>query len=159
GAVQALTLSLPLSAPKLRKTDAAVIQKIDRLLDDHTDGEIAAILNAKGMRSGEGKLFHRGIILRLRQRYHLANRFTRMRAAGMLTKEEIAALHGVSLHSVKVPRQMSGHSIFWERFKALLCGAVCRRMLRNMYIQYATTLMCQHHDYNRHSHHQRENSD
>jgi len=111
GAVKTLTVSLPLSAPKLRKTDAAVIQKIDRLLDDHTDGEIAAILNAKGMRSGEGKLFHRGIILRLRERYHLANRFTRMRAAGMLTKEEIAALQGVSVASVKE----------W-RLRGLLCA-------------------------------------
>ena len=101
GAVKTLTLSLPLSAPKLRKTDEAVIQEIDRLLDDHTDGEIAAILNEKGMRSGEGKLFHRGIILRLRDRYRLGNRFTRMRAAGMLTQEEIAALLGISVASVK----------------------------------------------------------
>ena len=101
GAVKTLTLSLPLSAPKLRKTDGAVIQEIDRLLDDHTDGEIAAILNEKGMRSGEGKLFHRGIILRLRDRYRLGNRFTRMRAAGMLTQEEIAALLGISVASVK----------------------------------------------------------
>lgn len=101
GAVETLTVSLPLSAPQLRKTDAAVIQEIDRLLHHHTDKEIAAILNGKGMRSGEGKLFHRGIILRLRDRYHLGNRFARMRAAGMLTKEEIAALLGVSVDSVK----------------------------------------------------------
>jgi len=111
GAVKTLTLSLPLSAPKLRKTDGAVIQEIDRLLDDHTDGEIAAILNEKGMRSGEGKLFHSGIILRLRDRYRLGNRFTRMRAAGMLTQEEIAALLGISVASVKE----------WRR-RGLLCA-------------------------------------
>jgi hypothetical protein len=111
GAVKTLTLPLPLSAPELRKTDAAVIQQIDRLLDHHTDGEIAAILNAKGLRSGAGKLFHRGIILRLRDRYRLGNRFTRMRAAGMLTKEEIAALVGISVASVKE----------W-RLRGLLCA-------------------------------------
>jgi len=63
------------------------------------------------MRSGEGKLFHRGIILRLRDRYRLGNRFTRMRAAGMLTKEEIAALLGISVPSVKE----------W-RLRGLLCA-------------------------------------
>src|SRR5206468_5444481 len=71
GAIKTLTLSLPLSAPKLRKTEAVVIQEIDRLLDHHTDAEIAAILNANGMQSGEHKPFHRGIILHLRQAYHL----------------------------------------------------------------------------------------
>ncbi len=101
GAIKTLTLSLPLSAPKLRKTEAVVIQEIDRLLDHHTDGEIAAILNANGMQSGEHKPFHRGIILHLRQAYHLQDRFTRMRAAGMLTKEEIAALMRISVASVK----------------------------------------------------------
>ena len=111
GAVKTFTLPLPLSAPKLRQTDAAVIQEIDRLLDHHTDGEIATILNAKGMRSGEGKLFHRGIIMRLRDRYRLGNRLTRMRAAGMLTKEEIAALLCVSVASIKE----------W-RLRGLLCA-------------------------------------
>jgi hypothetical protein len=38
-----MTLPLPLSAPQLRKTDEAVIQEIDRLLDHHTEREIAAI--------------------------------------------------------------------------------------------------------------------
>ena len=101
GVVKTLTLPLPLSAPELRKTDEAVIQIIDRLLDHHTDGEIAAILNQKGMLSGEGKSFHRGIILHLRDAYHLKDRFTRMRAVGMLTKQEIAALMGISVASVK----------------------------------------------------------
>ena len=101
GVVKTLTLPLPLSASELRKTDEAVIQIIDRLLDHHTDGEIAAILNQKGMLSGEGKSFHRGIILHLRDTYHLKDRFTRMRAVGMLTKQEIAALMGISVASVK----------------------------------------------------------
>jgi hypothetical protein len=45
GVVKTLTLPLPLSAPQLRKTDEAVIQEIDRLLDHHTEREIAAIFN------------------------------------------------------------------------------------------------------------------
>ena len=101
GAARTISLPLPLSAPKLRKTDDAVVQEIDRLLDHHTNREIAAILNKKGMRSGEGRLFHRGIIVRLRSAYHLKDRFTRLRAIGMLTEQEIAGLTGIAVASVK----------------------------------------------------------
>src|SRR6266481_4437588 len=78
GVVKTLTLPLPLSAPQLRKTDEAVVQEIDRLLDHHTEREIAAIFNRRGLRSGTGKLFHRGIIVRIRRAYHLKDRFTRL---------------------------------------------------------------------------------
>jgi hypothetical protein len=101
GAARTISLPLPLSAPKLRKTDDAVVQEIDRLLDHHTNREIAAILNKKGMRSGEGRPFHRGIIVRLRSAYHLKDRFTRLRAIGMLTEQEIAGLTGIAVASVK----------------------------------------------------------
>src|SRR5215467_9999744 len=87
GATKTLTLPLPMSAPQLRKTDEAVIHEIDRLLDHHTEREIATIFNQNGWRSGTGKLFHRGIIVRLRRAYHLKDRFTRLRALGMLTEQ------------------------------------------------------------------------
>jgi hypothetical protein len=38
-----------MSAPQLRKTDEAVIHEIDRLLDHHTEREIATIFNQKRM--------------------------------------------------------------------------------------------------------------
>ncbi len=101
GATRTISLPLPLSAPKLRKTDDAVVQEIDHLLDHYTNREIAAILNKKGMRSGEGRPFHRGIIVRLRSAYHLKDRFTRLRAIGMLTEQEIAGLTGIAVASVK----------------------------------------------------------
>jgi DNA invertase Pin-like site-specific DNA recombinase len=104
GAVKTLTLPLPLSAPQLRKTDEAVIHEIDRLLDHHTEREIATIFNQNGWRSGTGKLFHRGIIVRLRRAYHLKDRFTRLRALGMLTEQEIAAEIGIAAPSVKAWR-------------------------------------------------------
>src|SRR5262249_16546259 len=74
GAAKTLALPLPLSAPQLRKTDEAVIHEIDRLLDRHTEREIGMIFNQNGWRSGTGKLFHRGIIVRLRHAYHLKDR-------------------------------------------------------------------------------------
>lgn len=101
GETKSFTLPRPRSAPELRKTDEAVIQEIDRLLDHHTEREIAAIFNQKGMRSGEGKPFHRGIIVHLRYAYHLTDRFTRLRAAGLLTAEEVAERLGLAVPSVK----------------------------------------------------------
>lgn len=101
GVTKTLTLPLPLSAPQLRKTGEAVIQEIDRLLDHHTEREIATIFNQNGWRSGTGKLFHRGIVARLRRAYHLKDRYTRLRALGMLTEQEIAATIGIAAASVK----------------------------------------------------------
>ncbi len=104
GQTKSFTLPLPRSAPELRKTDAYVVQEIDRLLNHHTEHEIAAIFNQKGMRSGEGKPFHRGIIVHLRYAYHLTDRFTRLRATGLLTAEEIAERLGIAGASVKLWR-------------------------------------------------------
>ncbi len=101
GATKSIILPLPLSAAELRKTDAAVIREIDRLLNHHTEREIAAILNRKGMRSGEGRSFHRGMIVHLKSAYQLRDRFTRLRAAGMLTAEEVATRIGIAVPSVK----------------------------------------------------------
>ena len=101
GATKSIILPLPLSAAGLRKTDPAVIREIDRLLDHHTEREIAAILNQKGLRSGEGRPFHRGIIVHLKYAYHLRDRFSRLRAAGLLTMEEVAERLGIAVPSVK----------------------------------------------------------
>lgn len=89
GVTQSLTLPLPQSAAQLRKTKPAVITEIDRLLNTNTEREIAAILNKTGFRSGEGKLFDRSIVVRLRYAYNLKDRFSRLRAAGFMTMEEI----------------------------------------------------------------------
>ena len=93
-----------MSAHELRKTDPAVIEEIDRLLDHHTEREIATILNQKGLCSGEGRPFHRGMIVHLRYAYHLRDRFTRLRAAGLLTAEEVADRLGIAVPSVKAWR-------------------------------------------------------
>jgi DNA invertase Pin-like site-specific DNA recombinase len=104
GATTTVNLPLPLSAHGLRKTDPAVLEEIDRLLDHHTEREIATILNQKGLSSGEGRPFHRGMIVHLRYAYHLRDRFTRLRAAGLLTAEEVADRLGIAVPSVKAWR-------------------------------------------------------
>jgi len=53
GITKTLTLPRPLSAWEARKTPADVVTEIDRLLDHHTEKEIAGILNERGVRSGD----------------------------------------------------------------------------------------------------------
>jgi DNA invertase Pin-like site-specific DNA recombinase len=101
GATRSFTLPLPLRASELRKTSVAVIREIDRLLDEHTEREIALILNQKGMRSGVGKPFTRNMIVHLKYAYNLTDRFTRLRRAGKLTAEEVAGRLGICVQSVK----------------------------------------------------------
>ena len=82
-------------------TKPAVIQEIDQLLDDHTEREIASILNEKGLRTGTAQPFSRSIVFRLRKAYRLVDRFTRLRNAGMLTLEEMAQRLNLCSYSVK----------------------------------------------------------
>lgn len=104
GATRELHLPLPLNAWRLRQTDEAVVAQIDALLERHTEGEIAVILNEQGYRSGSGKVFHLEIISKLRRAYGLKTRYERLREAGLLTKKEIATRLGVSVSTVDIWR-------------------------------------------------------
>jgi hypothetical protein len=101
GVTQSLTLPLPPSAAQLRKTKPAVIAEIDRLLNTNTEREIAAILNEKGFRPGVGRRFTRSMVVRLRYAYDLKDRFSRLRAAGFLTREEMASKLDVLPYTIK----------------------------------------------------------
>jgi len=101
GATRSLTIALPLRAWQLRQTNSLVIAEIDRLLDVQTDGEIAATLNARGFRPGDAPRFHAIIVADIRRAYGLRDRFTRLRARGMLTIKEMAAALEVSTSTVK----------------------------------------------------------
>jgi hypothetical protein len=108
GATQTLRLPLPLSAVELRKTHSTVIAEIDRLLDHHTDAEIADILNARGLRPGVADRFSITIIYQLRMKYRLENRFSRLRRQGLLTLEEMTIASGLHPTTVK-DRATKGH--------------------------------------------------
>lgn len=95
------TQTLKLSSPRGRVTDPAVIQEIDDLLDTHTDAEVAAILNARGRRSYEGRPFTRLLVRGVRQSGQLDDRFSRLRATGLLTIEEVMARLDISRSAVK----------------------------------------------------------
>jgi hypothetical protein len=90
GITKTLTLPRPLNYWEGRKTPADVVTEIDRLLDHHTEKEIAAILNERGVRSGDGKAFHSRAVARVRSKYQLKSRYDRLRENGLLTIEEMS---------------------------------------------------------------------
>ena len=104
GATRTLSLPLPPTAWQMRQTPKQVVAKIDRLLDSHTDGQIATILNDRGYTSGEGKAFNRVIIGKIRRKYDLKSRYQRLRSAGLLTLKEVAHLLQVHEQTVKTWR-------------------------------------------------------
>ena len=105
GQHHALAIPAPLPIGDQRRTPADVLAAIDELLDQHTTGEIAGILNQRGMASGTGEPFHRLIVDHIIRTYRLRSRRSRLRATGMLTLAETAAAHGVHPHTIKAWRR------------------------------------------------------
>lgn len=95
----------PLPIGDQRRTPAEVRAAIDELLDQHTSGEIAGILNHRGLASGTGEPFHRLIVDHIIRTYRLPSRRHRLRATGMLTLAELAAAHGVCNNTIKAWRR------------------------------------------------------
>jgi hypothetical protein len=101
GTVATVTQPIPAPSYKSWETPPDVIAEIDRLLDGHTDRQIASILNEQGLQSGKGKSFSSSIIWRLRTTHKLKSRFDRLRERGMLTMDEMAAAVGVCATTVR----------------------------------------------------------
>ena len=102
GISKTLTVPLALNAWQQRTTSPEVVKQIDRLLDDNTYPQIASLLNDRGLRSGEDKTFTAGTVARVRRRYGLTSRYDRLRKAGMLNVDEMAAVLGITPQSVKI---------------------------------------------------------
>lgn len=105
GTTRELRLSLPKTAWQLRQTPAAVVAEIDRLLDGHTDRQIAELLNASGMRSGEGLPFGRLTVRRIRMDYGLKTLYERLRARGLMSATEIAKCLKVCTNTIGIWRR------------------------------------------------------
>lgn len=104
GATHTLYVPRPPSAIELRRTDRAVVRRVDELLDDHNELEIVDILNAEGFRSGTGQNFNLLRVAGIRRRYGLASRYDRLRAKGLLDQEELAAELGATPETVRTWR-------------------------------------------------------
>jgi DNA invertase Pin-like site-specific DNA recombinase len=101
GATRTLKRPLPLSVWQMNMTSPQVVTEIDRLLDQHTEAEIAGILNNRGFRSGTDRDFNFLIVGRIRRVYNLKSRYDRLRERGMLTQEELAPLLGVCTFTIR----------------------------------------------------------
>lgn len=90
GATKELTLPLPKTAFESWKTGSQIVKDINRLLDTHSDQEIADYFNSDGIKTGKGHVFTQSRINRIRQIYNLPSRFDRLRAKGWLTRQELS---------------------------------------------------------------------
>lgn len=101
GATTTLTLQRPLQQWQSRRTPAAVMDRLDALLDDHTDTEAAEILNEHRACTGAGERFSRHAIQYLRQRWGMRSLKQRLRAKGMMTTDEMAQHLGIKPAAVR----------------------------------------------------------
>lgn len=90
GATRTLTLPRPLGWAERHRTPADVVTEVDRLLDVHTLGEVAELLNARGAKSGTGLEFTALRIGYLCQAHGLKKRQERLREKGFLSLDEVA---------------------------------------------------------------------
>jgi hypothetical protein len=102
GKTETLTTRNPKSSAQQVKTPPEVVELVDTLLDNHIYPEIADILNERGLRPGgsarRGQADARFTALRvayLAHEYGLRSRYDRLRARGMLTREEVASQLGI----------------------------------------------------------------
>jgi DNA invertase Pin-like site-specific DNA recombinase len=106
GSTQTRMLPAPQPVWMSWQTPPEVIAEIDRLLDQHTEQEVADILNDRGWRPGKGGSFSGRLVAKVRRAYRLKSRFARLRAAGMLTGAEIAEQLGICTKTVHEWRRM-----------------------------------------------------
>jgi hypothetical protein len=104
GTVTTLTLPRPLRAWEARRTSPDVVTQVEALLAEHTDAETAAILNARGQRTGAGQPFSADRVKWIRFARGFKSLHQRLRAAHWRTPYELAAELGISYDTVKVWR-------------------------------------------------------
>jgi hypothetical protein len=106
GATRSLALPRALASWQAWMIGKEVVAEIDRLLDDQTYSETAAILNERGFSSGQGRQFDGRRINVIRRAYGLKDRYTRLHQRGFLSLKEVAAKLGLHKGTVKRKRAM-----------------------------------------------------
>jgi hypothetical protein len=90
GITKTMTAPRPLNSWQTKMTPTEVVTEIDRLLDHHTETEIAGILRERDIRSGDRKPFNSRAVARVRRKYQLKSRYDRLREKGLLPIDEMA---------------------------------------------------------------------
>ena len=101
GATRQLTWVPDPHISEIFRTSEKVIAEVDRLLNDHTDGETAEILNEHGYRSGFGHAFTRDLVMTVRRNHGLKSRYERLRDRGLLRRSELADRLAVSTYTIR----------------------------------------------------------
>jgi DNA-binding XRE family transcriptional regulator len=101
GAAHTINLPRPKPAADLHKLDPSTVSEVDRLLEDHTEREIADILNSRGLQPPIGDQFTTWVVWKIRKAHGLETRFSRLRRQGLLTVDEMAEALGVHRTTVK----------------------------------------------------------
>jgi len=96
GATESLVLPRPRNAWHRRLTHPDIVARVEQLLEQHEDQEVAERLDAEGLRTGAGKPFDADAVRWLRQTYGLKSQAQHLRKAGKLTIREMAAQLGTS---------------------------------------------------------------
>ena len=140
GQTTTLTIARPKPMATLRKTSAATVQLLGRLLETCSDKAAATQLNALGPRNWKGEPSTVRRVSLMRRTYGLTSRFDRLRAAGYLTAREMARHLGICLWQVYdlgragiLPRERYGseyRTLFAPVDSAQLTNAIARRYRR-----------------------------
>ena len=101
GTQHTLTVPRPLRAWEAHTTPPATIALIDELLAEHTYDETVTILNQRGLTGGWGKPFTVASLTQLCRNRGILPLHQRLRAAGMLTLDEIADQFAVTPATIK----------------------------------------------------------
>ena len=107
GTTRILELPAALTAWQKYRTNPKVARLIDRLLEQNTEAEIAAILNQRGYTSGKGNTFNRKRVGYIRHVYGFATRRKRLQAQGMVTRAELCHLLRLSPSDIDLCRKNS----------------------------------------------------
>jgi len=95
-----------LRAPDARRTPMEVVRKVDELLDEVDETQVAAKLNAMGLRTGCNHTFGRELIMHVCERHKLRSRVERLKEKGFLPAAEMAASLGVSPNALLYWRKL-----------------------------------------------------
>jgi DNA invertase Pin-like site-specific DNA recombinase len=96
GATTELHVPIPLNCIAARRTGREALDLIAALARDHTDDQIAEILNERGIRTGTGRPFTGGRVDFLRRSRRIPGYYEHLRRAGLVTGEEIRTRTGIS---------------------------------------------------------------
>jgi DNA invertase Pin-like site-specific DNA recombinase len=129
GQTTTLTTVNPKASCEKVKTPPGVVELVDRLLDRHVYAEIAAILDARGLHPGGAAWPGRGDarftaarVQYIVHTYVLRPRIDRLRARGLLTKQELAGRLGIHestlthwvKHGIIKAHAYNGHAWLYE---------------------------------------------